>query len=194
MALFSKFFQSSNPRPLIQSSPTLHTGSEWTPEDFAKELSSTTTTKTPQTWHEALSLVFSQKDSESANPELISLSSVTLTFSDGSRMLLRELDGNPLELLLHGKSLILKEWHHGDEKGFVALPSGYSLLARGKKVSFIHPLTYSAITELLEMSGSMGQRSLSASSKSSWQLQLFLVIMFLILVVGAGALSLLLVN
>src|SRR3974377_1963631 len=113
MALFSKFFQSSNPQPLIQSSPTLHMGSEWTPEDSDNGPSSTTTTRTHLTWQEALSLVFSPRDLGFASLEQTSLSSVMLTFSDGSKMQVQEPDGSPLELLLHGKNLTLKVWHHG---------------------------------------------------------------------------------
>ena len=188
MALFSKFFQSSNRRPLIQSSPTLHTESEWIPEDSDSGPSSTTTTKTPLTWHEALSLAFSPRDLGFANLERTSLSSVILTFSDGSKMQVRAPDGSPLELLLHGKNLILKVWPHGDVRDFVALPNGYFLHVKDKKVSFIPRSTSSDTTELPEMSASMGLKSQSVLSRSYWLLQLFLVTMFLILVVGVAAL------
>src|SRR6516162_3860201 len=112
MAIFSKFFQSSNPPPLIQSSPTLHTGSEWTPEDSDNGPLSTTTMRTPLTWLDSLSLAFSQKASGSLDLGQTSLSSVTLTFSDGSKMQVEELVGSPLELLLRGKNLTLKVWLH----------------------------------------------------------------------------------
>src|SRR6516162_5937691 len=146
MAIFSKFFQSSNPPPLIQSSPTLHTGSEWTPADSDNEPPFTTTTKTLLTWHEALSLAFSQKGSESLSLGQTSLSSVTLTFSDGSKMQAEELVGNPLELLLRGKNLTLKAWHPGGEKGSVVLPNGSSLHVKDKRVSYTLLSTFCATT------------------------------------------------
>src|SRR5258706_6066583 len=136
MALFLKLCQSLS---RVLSTPcfaTLPTELELTAQAFARERYIITTIPTLPTPHENCSLASSAKGSESASHGPICLSSVILTFSDGSRKHVSVPDGSRSVLLLHGENLTRKEWPLGVAKDFVALQNGYFLLVRGKKDSF----------------------------------------------------------
>ena len=186
MGHFLKFFQNWSLRPSTPFWPTLPTESESTAEDSASGPLFTTITTTPPTPQSSLSPASSPKDSASAAPEQIYLSSVTLTFSDGSRNLLQELDGTLLELQLPGSSLILKAWHLGEGKVFAVLQNGSSLPVKVKRASSIPPSMSAATTEWPGTSASTVPRNQLVSSRSYWLHLLYLVIMFSILVAGAG--------